>query len=191
MTPAIEFPPRGYIGLQGNGATSEGAERGSSLTSDRFGVPGSLGSNPILRISQYSPGFSGVYKYPLTYVDKVKMFRCVLKMKMMHLYWIWCFKNTAPLGDRKKTTHTHTHCSCASRAICNINWWPQQRYEGDILPSDTVDSWNPAPLRMMIIPLFSIIYRVLTIPGGAGFLPSTLCLDCLISNDFFRSRFLN
>ena len=39
------------------------------------------------------------------------------------------------------------------------------------LGQPTVDGHNPAPPRMMIIPLF--IYRVLRIPGGAGFLPST------------------
>ena len=39
----------------------------------------------------------------------------------------------------------------------------------------TVDGQNPAPPRMMIIPLFNIIYRVLTIPGGClGFRPSTV-----------------
>ena len=39
---------------------------------------------------------------------------------------------------------------------------------------NTVDGQNPAPPRMMIIPLF--IYRVLRIPRGAGFLPSTVCV---------------
>ena len=39
---------------------------------------------------------------------------------------------------------------------------------------DTVDGQNPAPPRMMIIPLF-IGLKVLTIPGGClGFLPSTV-----------------
>jgi len=42
---------------------------------------------------------------------------------------------------------------------------------------NTVDGQNPAPPRMMIIPLFNIIYRVLTIPGGAGFCPSTVVQD--------------
>jgi len=41
----------------------------------------------------------------------------------------------------------------------------------------SVDRRNPAPARMMII-LLPIIYRVLTIPGGAGFLPSTVTI-CL------------
>ena len=37
----------------------------------------------------------------------------------------------------------------------------------------TVDGWNPAKqLRLVVFP---IIYRVLHIPGGAGFLPSTVC----------------
>ena len=39
---------------------------------------------------------------------------------------------------------------------------------------DTVDGQNPAPPRMMIIPNYPIIHRVLTIPGGAGFRPSTV-----------------
>ena len=39
----------------------------------------------------------------------------------------------------------------------------------------TVDGQYPAPPRMMIIPLFIFIHRVLTIPAGAGFLPSTVC----------------
>ena len=38
----------------------------------------------------------------------------------------------------------------------------------------TVDGQNPAPPRMKIIPLFT---GFLTIPGGAGFLPSTVDLD--------------
>ena len=37
---------------------------------------------------------------------------------------------------------------------------------------NTVDGQNPAPPRMMIIPLF---IGFLTIPGGAGFCPSTVC----------------
>ena len=39
------------------------------------------------------------------------------------------------------------------------------------LLDDTVDGQNPAPPRMMLIPLF---VGFLTIPGGAGFLPSTV-----------------
>ena len=35
---------------------------------------------------------------------------------------------------------------------------------------------NPAPPRMMIIADYRIICRVLTIPGGAGFFPSTVSL---------------
>ena len=41
-----------------------------------------------------------------------------------------------------------------------------------IIRSDTVDAWNPANhLRWVVYP---IIYRVFYIPGGAGFLPSTV-----------------
>ena len=41
----------------------------------------------------------------------------------------------------------------------------------------TVDGWNPAPPRMMIIPLF---IKVLTIPNGAGFQPSTVLVMMLM-----------
>ena len=40
-------------------------------------------------------------------------------------------------------------------------------------PGDTVDGQNPAPPRMMIIPVFII-------PGGAGFRPSTVFLCLLV-----------
>jgi len=43
---------------------------------------------------------------------------------------------------------------------------------------DTVDGQNPAPPRTKDDD-YPIIYRVLTIPGGAGFLPSTV--PCLFS----------
>ena len=46
--------------------------------------------------------------------------------------------------------------------------YTQRDYKGT-----TVDGWNPAPPRMMVIP-YPIIYRILTIPGGAGFCPSTV-----------------
>ena len=39
-------------------------------------------------------------------------------------------------------------------------------------PSTTVDGWNPAPVDRYIV--YPIIYRVLYIPGGAGFQPSTV-----------------
>ena len=58
---------------------------------------------------------------------------------------------------------------------------------GDVKPTlatkpvfscSTVDGRNPAnQLRLVVV---SIIYRVLYIPGGAGFLPSTVC--CSIIN---------
>jgi len=44
----------------------------------------------------------------------------------------------------------------------------------------TVDGRNPAnQLRLVVYP---IIYKVLTIPGGAGFLPSTVSQEFPISN---------
>jgi len=39
----------------------------------------------------------------------------------------------------------------------------------------TVDGRNPAPVDMENLPLF--IYRVLSISGGAGFLPSTVFFE--------------
>ena len=40
-------------------------------------------------------------------------------------------------------------------------------------PANTVDGRNPAnQLRLVVYP---IVYKVLHIPGGAGFLPSTVC----------------
>ena len=38
------------------------------------------------------------------------------------------------------------------------------------------------PARMMI---YSLFYRVLTIPGGAGFLPSTVCQGVIKRDPFF------
>ena len=40
---------------------------------------------------------------------------------------------------------------------------------------DTVDGRNPAPADRWFIHVYPTIYRVSTIQGGAGFLPSTLC----------------
>ena len=51
-----------------------------------------------------------------------------------------------------------------SDILCDINWI-----------CDTVDGWNPAPVDMVVYPT---IYKVLYIPAGAGFLPSTVvCLS--------------
>ena len=47
-----------------------------------------------------------------------------------------------------------------------------------------VDGQNPAPPRMMIIPLF---IRVLTIPGGVGFRPSTVSLTYSSANQVFAT----
>ena len=40
---------------------------------------------------------------------------------------------------------------------------------------DTVDGRNPAPADRWFIHVYPTIYRVSTIQGGAGFLPSTVC----------------
>ena len=43
------------------------------------------------------------------------------------------------------------------------------------LESPTVDGRNPAPVDM--VSKYHMIYRVLYIPGGAGFLPSTVVTE--------------
>ena len=43
----------------------------------------------------------------------------------------------------------------------------------DVAFPHTVDGRNPAPVDMVVYP---IIYMVLYIPGGAGFLPSTVAI---------------
>ena len=44
---------------------------------------------------------------------------------------------------------------------------------------------------LMLIGSFSIVFRVLYIPGDAGFLPSTVCHDMsVVSNVDFPGRFL-
>ncbi len=49
---------------------------------------------------------------------------------------------------------------------------PSQDTQTAYLPSHTVDGRNPAiQLRLVVYPM---IYQVLYIPGGAGFLPSTV-----------------
>ena len=49
----------------------------------------------------------------------------------------------------------------------------------------TVDGRNPAPVDMINVPLF-IICKVLYIPGGAGFLPSTVCIYIYICPQISR-----
>ena len=51
----------------------------------------------------------------------------------------------------------------------NSHWWI---YVGGILVDDTVDGRNPANQLSLVV--YPIIYKVLDIPGGAGFLPSTV-----------------
>ena len=47
----------------------------------------------------------------------------------------------------------------------------------DVGKDNTVDGRNPAPVDMVVYP---IIFKVLYIPGGAGFLPSTVSQDLLL-----------
>ena len=160
----------------------------SSLTSDRFGVPGIPGG-PVVHI-WYTNNIYVYENIPWVILTSEDVYIDVFSLKMLHLFLVKMNKIIpAPLGDRAKPTH----CSCASRAICNINWWLQQDFG-----STTLRRWHPPQWYCWWKKScttkdddYPIIYRVLTIPGGAGFLPSTLCLDCLISHDFFRSRFLN
>ena len=52
---------------------------------------------------------------------------------------------------------------------------------------DTVGGRNPAPVDKYFTPL--IIYKVLYIPGGAGFLPSTVFeLFCFIPSDKMHAK---
>ena len=44
-------------------------------------------------------------------------------------------------------------------------WWDEMPVDGRI----------PAPVDESFIPLFIFVYKVSTIQGGAGFLPSTVC----------------
>ena len=53
----------------------------------------------------------------------------------------------------------------------------------------TVDGQNPAPPSMMISYDYPIIYRVLTIPGGAGFHPSTVSIILSWSTKTISKKF--
>jgi len=87
--------------------------------------------------------------------------------------FLGCNKNPSPISPLQRLLLTPDFSvaknkgrfdSSKFRSLTNKFWWmiyPQLLH--------TVDGWNPAPPRMMIIPL-------LTIPGGAGFLPSTVCI---------------
>jgi len=57
----------------------------------------------------------------------------------------------------------------------------------DWILNDTVDGRNPAPVDMVNIPLF--IYKVLYMPGGAGFLPSTVLV--VFSTDLHLLPFMH
>ena len=125
----------------------------SSLTSDRFGVPGIPGG-PVVHI-WYTNNIYVYENIPWVILTSEDVYIDVFSLKMLHLFLVKMNKIiTAPLGDRAKPTH----CLLPGRFAISTDdcskILDQRRYEGDILPSDTVDGRNPAPLRMMIIPLF-------------------------------------
>jgi hypothetical protein len=59
-----------------------------------------------------------------------------------------------------------------------INSWPFNHHNVGLhrlRQENGVDGRIPAPVDRWFIPLFIFIYRVSTVQGGAGFLPSTIC----------------
>jgi len=66
-----------------------------------------------------------------------------------------------PGGPKKNIVGKPRKGGIAGEAKATRPWW-----------EITVDGRNPAPVDRWFIPLF--IYRVSTIQGGAGFLPSTV-----------------
>ena len=56
------------------------------------------------------------------------------------------------------------------------------------ISGDAVDGRNPAPADMVDIHRYRIIYRVLYIPGGAGFLPSTVCHRGKVSAKLYQEE---
>ena len=61
--------------------------------------------------------------------------------------------------------------------LCHVLWPPKRHLAKNGSSSsscDTVDGWNPAnQLRLVVYPM---IYKVLYIPGGAAFQPSTVAV---------------
>ena len=70
------------------------------------------------------------------------------------------------------TVGLYTNTSNLCKYQVGIQTW---KVHNIILMSDTVDGRNPAPVDMVNICKYPIIYRVSYIPGGClGFLPSTV-----------------
>jgi len=58
----------------------------------------------------------------------------------------------------------------------------------DVSMINTVDGRNPAPVGMVNVPMFNVIYKVLCIPRGAGFLPSTVVGELFFSEACYAGR---
>ena len=66
----------------------------------------------------------------------------------------------------------HSKCSIRLSHKLDSAWWPSQVVSRIMEPNNTiVDGWILHQLRLVVYPT---IYKVLYIPGGAGFLPSTV-----------------
>ena len=82
---------------------------------------------------------------------------------------------------RKLPTHVCVFFMHATEGTLDCRWnhgplgiTPKTLKVARIKP-DTVDGRNPAPADRWFIHVYPTIYRVSTIQGGAGFLPSTVC----------------
>ena len=89
--------------------------------------------------------------------------------------------------------NTFSNCGliCITKMPHNLNWWkPSIQNESPVKieclsqwPSPTVDRRNPTILHQLIGQVvYPTIYKVLYIPGGAGFLPSTVVPKRVILN---------
>ena len=58
----------------------------------------------------------------------------------------------------------------------------------DVSMINTVDGRSPAPVGMVNVPMFNVIYKVLCIPRGAGFLPSTVVGELFFSEACYAGR---
>ena len=90
-------------------------------------------------------------------------------------------RNPAAWYSKKNLTKMPIHLKIGMLTFClgtcKVNWLGvmDMDLEMDYI-SDTVDGKNPAPVE---VGRLSLSWKVLYIPGGAGFLPSTVSLDCI------------
>ena len=77
-------------------------------------------------------------------------------------------------------------------------WWQQwfcrngeKKWKCSNMPiNETVDGWNPAPVEVgSLYSVYTTIYRVLYIQGGAGFQPSTVVTDHSKNNQTLDPKF--